>query len=148
MENTPVSAKKHKAKRKGLIHFILVGLMLLPFGLYQVNADFIQEMPWVLLPFMAPLAFILWFYLDTAYQIEGEYLLYRSGFIKGKIQISTIREIQEGKTLWTGVKPALSTGGIIIKYGKFNEIYLAPESNSELIHDLLDINPRISVSFF
>jgi hypothetical protein len=148
MENNTISTKKYKAKRKGLIHFILVGLVLLPFVLVQVNVDLIQETPWVLLPFLAPLALVLWLYLGTSYQIEEEHLLYRSGFIKGKIPISSIREIQNGKTLWAGLKPALSTGGIVIKFGKFDEIYLAPESNSELIHDLLEINPRITVSFF
>jgi hypothetical protein len=74
------------------------------------------------------------------------FLSYRSGFLQGKIPISGIREIQDGKTGWAGVKPALSSGGIILKFGKYDEIYLAPECNSELIQDLLEINPRISVS--
>lgn len=146
MENTHFLTKKYKAKRKGLIHFIIGGLVLLPFLLVQVNADFAEETPWIFLPFSAPLALVLWLYFDTYYQIEEEHLLYRSGFIRGKISISSIREIHDGKILWAGVKPALSTGGIIIKFGKFDEIYLAPESNSELIQDLLEMNPRISVS--
>ncbi len=145
MEKIFSKNKKYQAKRKGLIHFIIGGLIILPVILFYIKQELVQETPWILLPFLAPLALIFWLYFDTSYQIKGDHLHYRSGFIRGKIRISTIREIQEGKTLWAGVKPALSSGGIIIKFGKYDEIYLAPESNSELIQDLIEINREISI---
>jgi hypothetical protein len=148
MEETQFLIKKYKAKRQGMIHFLLASLILFPIILFQVHTDLIQRTPWILLPFLAPIAFVLWFYLDTCYHIKGEILGYRSGFINGKIPVSEIREIRYGKTLWAGIKPALSTGGIIIRYGKYDEIYLAPERNSELIEDLIKINPKIIVSRF
>ena len=122
MEKTSIPSKKYKAKRKGFIHFIIGGLALLPFSIFQFNTELIQEAPWLILPFLAPLALILWIYLDTFYQIEGAVLSFRSGFLQGKIPISGIREIQDGKTGWAGVKPALSSGGIILKFGKYDEI--------------------------
>lgn len=146
MGNSQIFTKRYKAKRKGFIHAIIGGLVLFPFLLFLSNTDLVQKTPWVLLPFIAPLALVIWLYLDTFYQIEGEFLFYRSGFINGKIRISDIREIHNRRTVWTGIKPALSTGGIIIQYGKYDEIYLAPKSNSELIEDLLKINPQIIVS--
>jgi hypothetical protein len=82
----------------------------------------------------------------TYYQIKGDKLIYRSGFIRGKIDVKHIKEILPGKTRWIGLKPALSTGGIIIKYNRFDDIYLAPENNEELIADLLKLNKDILVS--
>ena len=52
----------------------------------------------------------------------------------------------KGKTMWVGLKPALATGGIIIKYNRFDDIYLAPKNNEELIEDLLKLNRDIVVS--
>ena len=46
--------------------------------------------------------------------------------------------------MWTGIKPALAKKGLIIKY-KYNEIYIAPQSNAELVADLLYINPEIKI---
>ncbi len=45
-----------------------------------------------------------------------------------------------------GLKPALAEKGLIIKYNKFDTIYIAPESNEELIKDLLAINTAILVT--
>ena len=48
--------------------------------------------------------------------------------------------------MWSGIKTALSTKGIIIKYNMYDEIYLAPENNNELISDLLKINQDIIIT--
>jgi len=48
--------------------------------------------------------------------------------------------------MWSGTKPALAKNGLIIKYSKYDEIYLAPENNNEMVTDLLKINPNIKVS--
>lgn len=66
--------------------------------------------------------------------------------MKGEIEISKIREIIKGKTIWTGVRPALATKGLIIKYNKYNEVYIAPENNDKVIEDLLKINEQIIIS--
>jgi hypothetical protein len=73
-------------------------------------------------------------------------LIYRSGFVRGKIDILSVKEILKGKTMWSGLKPALATKGLVIKYNKYDEIYVAPESNDEMISDLLKINPEIKIS--
>jgi len=47
--------------------------------------------------------------------------------------------------MWSGIKPALARNGLIIKYAKYEEIYLAPENNDEMVADLLKINSEIKV---
>jgi hypothetical protein len=137
--------KIYKAKKGSLIHIIILLLVGLPFFIYLIDSETIETNPIILLPLISPLIFILWFYLGTSYKLESDQLYYKSGFIKGRIPIFEIREIQKDTTLWAGLKPALSSGGIIIKFGKFDEIYIAPENNEELIKDLLKINPLIKI---
>lgn len=72
-------------------------------------------------------------------------LYYRCAFFKGEIEIASIKELEVGATMYVGMKPALAFKGIIVKYGKFDDIYIAPENNEELVSDLLAINPSIVV---
>jgi len=48
--------------------------------------------------------------------------------------------------MWSGTKPALARNGLIIKFNKYDEIYIAPERNNELISDLLKVNPEIKIT--
>ena len=89
---------------------------------------------------------LIWIYVDTSYKIENDKFKYHSAFLRGEIEISKIREIAQGKTLYSGIKPALATNGIIIRYEKYNEIYVAPENNDILIADLLKLNASIVVN--
>ena len=81
----------------------------------------------------------------TYYVIDGQTLKYHSAFIKGEIKISNIREIIKGQTTWVGIKPALARKGLIIKFNKFDEIYISPISNDMMISDLIEINPNIKI---
>ena len=67
--------------------------------------------------------------------------------IKGKIEIKEIREVIKGKTLWVGLKPATARKGLIIKYGKFDEIYMSPQTNDEFINRLFIEIGNLSTSF-
>jgi len=88
---------------------------------------------------------LIWIYFDTYYIIDGQILKYHSAFIKGEIEISNIREVVKGKTSWVGIKPALARKGLIIKFNKFDEIYISPISNDMMISDLIEINPNIKI---
>jgi hypothetical protein len=94
---------------------------------------------------LIPVCFMLWVYFNTYYILENNLLKYRSGFLKGKIDITKIHEIHPDKTLWYGLKPALAQNGIIIKFNKYDEIYISPVSNKEFIEELIKINPSILV---
>jgi hypothetical protein len=138
--------KIYKANRKGYIRYVLIGVMVFPIIIFFLDMNTFIEKPFGVLPlFLLPIL-LLWIYFDTYYKIEDNELIYRSGFVRGKIDILSVKEILKGKTMWSGLKPALATKGLIIKYNKYGELYVAPESNDEMISDLLKINPEIKIS--
>ena len=145
-KNNYIKMKTYKANRKGFIRYILIGFFLLPILIFYLDKNTFIEKPFILLPLLSPLALIAWAYFGTVYKIEEKDLIYRSAFLKGRITILNIKEIQKGKTMWSGIKPALAKNGLIVKFDKYDEIYLAPEDNDEMVADLLKINPEIKVS--
>lgn len=138
--------KIYKANRKGLINYLLIGSMILPIIVFFLDKNTFTEKPFILLPLLSPLILIFWIYFDTFYKIEKDELIYRSGFLRGKIEIPRIKEILKGKTMWSGIKPALARNGLIIKFNKYDEIYIAPENNDELISDLIKLNSEIKIT--
>ena len=137
--------KIYKANRKGFINYLLIGTLILPIVVFFLDKNTFTEEPFLLLLLLIPLSLISWIYFDTFYQIEKNDLIYRSGFLRGKVEIQNIRGILKGKTMWSGIKPALARNGLIIKFNKYDEIYIAPEDNDKLISDLLKLNPGIEI---
>ena len=124
-----------------MIHLLLIASLALPVVLFFFGQNTFTEKPVILLPVLTPFLLLLWAYLDTVYRIENHEFKYRSAFLRGSIKISDIRQIHIGKTKWVGIKPALAQKDLIVKYNQYDEIYIAPERNDELISDLLKINP-------
>ena len=121
-------------------------MALLPIAVFFLDKDTFTENLYLLLPLLIPLALVVWIYFDTFYKIEKHQLIYRSGFLRGRINISDIKEIVVNKTRWSGIKAAMVTKGLIIKYNNYDDIYIAPENNDELIADLLKINSEIKIT--
>lgn len=94
---------------------------------------------------LAPALLLAWVWFGTSYTIDAEYIRYKSGFIFGKISIQEIRKIEMNKTLWVGLKPALAKNGLIIQYGKYDEIYFSPVDKEKFVGLLQEINPSIIV---
>jgi hypothetical protein len=138
--------KKYKARKGKFIYFLLFGLLLIPLISFWVDHETIIERPWIMLPLISPVLLILWIIIDTSYAIEDKCLKYRSAFNKGNISIESITEIRKNKTMWVGLKPAIAKNGIIIKYGKFDEIYITPKDYEIMISDLKNINPSIRIN--
>ena len=91
-------------------------------------------------------SFLIWLGLGTNYELTKTELKYKSGPIKGKIEIDKIHEIIKGKTLWSGLKPATARNGLIVKYEKYNEIYISPETNNSFIKKILELNNKIKIT--
>jgi hypothetical protein len=91
----------------------------------------------------AVIGFIVWIWLNTYYEIQDGLLYYRSGPIKGKLPVKSIIKITQNQTMYAGTKPALARNGLIITYGKWNEIYISPILADELIRELKKINKGI-----
>ncbi len=47
--------------------------------------------------------------------------------------------------LYSGLKPALAFKGIIVYYGKYDEIYFSPKTNASFVEELLKINNSIVI---
>ncbi|MDR6300282.1 PH domain-containing protein [Mesonia maritima] len=90
---------------------------------------------------------LLWIYFRTYYIITETKLIYRSGPIFGSILIAEIEEIKVGNTMWAGFKPATARNGLIIKYGKYNEIYISPDTNESFIKEILKRKNSIKISY-
>ena len=88
---------------------------------------------------------MIWAQFSTRYELKDQKLFYQSGPIKGQIEVERIREIIKGKSLWVGLKPAIARKGLIIKYDKYDEIYISPDSNDLFVNQILEMNPEIEV---
>lgn len=137
--------KTYRAKRRGLINYLFIGLFILPATIFFFNKNVFIERPFALLLLLTPVILIAWTYFGTFYKIAETTLFYRSGFLRGNIDIFTIKEIIRGKTMWTGIKPALAPKGLIVKFNRHDEVYIAPVDNDEIISDLLRINSDIKI---
>lgn len=47
--------------------------------------------------------------------------------------------------MWAGLKPALASNGLIVKYDAYEEIYISPESNEDFVKTLLKLNDTIKI---
>ena len=65
--------------------------------------------------------------------------------MNGKIEISRIHEIVVGKTLWAGNRPAMASKGLIIKYDKYEDLYISPDTNEKFITEILKHKPDIKI---
>jgi len=137
--------KKIKVKKSGFFLYLVISA-LFPITLYFFNMDEFIKNPFKLFPSVLPFGIFMWIFITTKYSIVDCYFIYSSGFIKGKIDIYEIDEVIIGKTLWVGSKPALSKGGIVIRTKKQDEIYIAPENNTDFVQELLKINALIKCS--
>lgn len=138
--------QKFKSKKDLLFQALTLGTVLFCVWI-MVSAGFATNLAkWNLLILLVVCAFLLWCYYGTYYELTKTHLKYNSGPIKGSIKIREIKEIIKDKTLWVGLKPATARKGLIIKYRKYDEIYISPESNEEFIGSLLELNDVIKIT--
>lgn len=140
--------KEFKANKGHFIYYIVLSLALPIFIMINILPDASETIYIKLLiqiiPSLIPFILLLWIYFSTKYRIEGVYFLYRSAFLKGKINILKIKAVTKNTTMYTGVKPAMASNGIIISFG-YDEVYIAPADNELFLTELLAINPAIVV---
>lgn len=92
--------------------------------------------------------FLIYLFFGTYYIVHSEEILIKNGPIKGKIKINSIHTIICNTTMWVGFwKPATAMNGLIIKYNKFDEIYISPNSNEKFIQEILKIKPEIKIIY-
>ena len=112
-----------------------------------VNGKIETEGYWPPILLFSVIALLLWLYFGTNYELsKKDGLIYRSGPFNGKINADRITEVIKGKTLWVGFRPATARKGLIIKYDKYNELYITPKTNEAFINTLLELNKAIKIS--
>ncbi len=140
---------KFKSRKDELfttINFAVIGLLIV-LMIYQVINDFnLAGMIALLVPTFFVIVLLGMIYYRTHYSLTQQHLYYRSGVINGKILLSDIREVVVDKTLWVGLRPATARKGIIIKYKKYDELYISPESNEKFVAALLERSSGIKVT--
>ncbi|GAB3772604.1 PH domain-containing protein [Spirosoma horti] len=88
--------------------------------------------------------FIAHLFLTTYYQIDGQMLIIRSGFLFSKsLNISTIKGIDETRNPQSS--PATSIDRLEIRYNKFDSVLVSPKDKTAFIHALTMLNPAIVV---
>jgi len=142
---------KFESRKAPLFMFVIYSIVsfssaIVLIGILKSNITVAESIPYLVL--LAVSGFILWFFHTTNYEIKGSDLLYKSGPLKGKIQIESITEIKSGDTNWAeilGLKPATAMYGLTIKYDASKEIYISPEVNDLLIEKIIEINPDVKI---
>jgi hypothetical protein len=92
-------------------------------------------------------AFVLWVLLDTRYVIKNNFLLYRSGPIRGRVDITKIKSIKRfsGLNVPVMLKPALDTKGFIVTYNQFDDLFISPKMSDQFLEEIKKINPKIEI---
>lgn len=92
------------------------------------------------------IGFVLWVILDTRYVIKSNFLLYRSGPIRGRVDITKIKSIKHysGLNVPVMLKPALDTKGFIVTYNSY-DLFISPKNGAIFISELKKINPQIEI---
>jgi len=141
---------KFKSRKDILFQILTFGLSGLFIGiiLFQTfsNETVNYEFIWSNILMILVIGFLLWLNFGTEYELTQTELKYKSGPIRGKIEIERIREIIKGKSLWSGLKPATARNGLIIKYDKHEEIYISPKTNETFIEKILEFNKNIKIT--
>tara|TARA_R110002051_G_scaffold64139_1_gene116743 strand:+ start:24800 stop:25240 length:441 start_codon:yes stop_codon:yes gene_type:complete len=141
---------KFDSKKDILFSIIILGINASLIGITVVgilNGEMENDEYWVLILIMAVVGLLFWLYFGTNYELSKvNGLIYRSGPFNGKISVDRITEIIKGKTLWVGFRPATSRKGLIVKYDKYNEIYISPKTNETFVNKILELNSGIKVT--
>ncbi|MGV3610798.1 MAG: PH domain-containing protein [Fluviicola sp.] len=140
---------KFSSRKSVFFSLLIFGMVALVAVLFFLGIAFERigkQEYWLALPFTAIISLFLWIYFGTYYKLTDTELIYRSGPIRGRIVMHEIREIVKGKTMYSGLKPATAAKGLIIKFRKYDEIYISPVSNESFIAEIGKRNPHILIS--
>ncbi len=112
----------------------------------SVISDNLPMVPTIILSLV--IAMIVWVLVDTRYVIKTNFLLYRSGPFRGRIDITKIKKIRIHSGLFVPVsmKPSLDTNGLIITYNQYDDVFVSPKNRSIFLEELKKINPNIEVN--
>jgi len=130
---------KFKSRKDSFFTVITLGLSLFFIGMAMlgiVNGRMADLYYWPVLVIFAVVALLLSLFFGTAYQLTPTMFYYKSGPFKGRIELTRIRKIEKGKTMYVGLKAATARKGLIISYDKYETLYISPDSNDSFLEEL------------
>lgn len=89
------------------------------------------------------LTLVIWIFASTAYDIGPEELVVRSGPLRARVPIASIRRVSASRTPLAG--PALSLRRLEVEYGKYDTAIVSPADRAAFIAALTARNPAIEV---
>lgn len=138
---------KFRSRRDTWVNLLMYGtvaLLIIPlFPLWNENVS--AGSVGISIFCIAVAAFLLWVLYGTFYIIDNKHIRYYSGPVRGKVEIEKVHTIVKGKNLYAGLRPATALKGLIVKYGKYDEIYFSPDTNESFITELLRRKPGIKI---
>ncbi len=139
--------KRFLSTKNKITQIILWGMVMIMTALL-VNGLLMGDMPLLPIAILGlSIGIIIWILLDTRYVIKTQFLLYRSGPFRGRIDITKIKKIKLHSGLFVPVsmKPALDTNGFIITYNQYDDVFVSPKNSSVFLEELKKINPNIEI---
>lgn len=97
---------------------------------------------WGLIGFTA-IGLLMWIWFGTGYRIVNETIIIKNGPFKSIVRVEDINSISKRKSLLA--TPSLSVDRLVLHYGKYGEMLLSPENETEFIELLLTENPQIKL---
>jgi len=145
-----MNARKFQAKKDAFFGSVIwgsniMGLATVGIMISEINRNGLFLTIIILIPLVAAIILLTWVWFTTNYKIEHTSLYCQSGPFHRTLDINKITKIIKNKTLWAGFKPALAQNGLIIKYGKWNDIYISPKDKDSFIAQLKHLNDKIEV---
>ena len=118
------------------------------FSIYRIFSGGIENYEFEMAEILLLLCtlYILWTYFGTQYELNKTELIYKSGLIRGKIKIESINEVETNKNVWAGIRPATAINGILVKYKKYDDVFISPKNEERFISKLLELNTKITVT--
>lgn len=87
--------------------------------------------------------FFYLFLRTTFYTIDEEYLVCHIFGFKKRIRVSEIRRIEPQKGLYAGLKINTAWKGLVVSYGKWDEILISPAQDQLFIETIKAKNPTL-----
>ncbi|MFI1743758.1 PH domain-containing protein [Thalassobellus sediminis] len=140
---------KFKSRKDIIIHFLALGFGLISVffisRIFSVGIENYDFTPAEIILFLST-SYILWLYFGTEYELTSKEFIYKSGPIRGKVNIENISEIITNKNVWAGIRPALSINGMLIKFNKYDDIFISTKNSEKFIEKILEINNEIKIT--
>ena len=87
--------------------------------------------------------FFYLFLRTTFYTIDEEYLVCHIFGFKKRIRVSEIRRIEPQKGFYSGLKINTAWKGLVVSYGKWDEILISPAQEQLFIETIKAKNPTL-----